>query len=294
MSKASPGGGAPPSEYALLAQEHGLPLQKGRPPLGDYLRDLWRSRSFTWALAKTRAYAQNENTYLGQIWSILTPLLYAGVYYLIFGVVLNTRAGVDNFPAFLITGLFVFQFCSGALNRGSTAVTSNVAMIRSLRFPRAALPISVAITELLTVLPAIVVMYVLVWLTGETPQWTWLMAIPAFALITVFNIGVALIASRLVSQFRDVRNLIPFVVQLLRYMSGLFFSIAAYTEGLPLLGAILQYQPFALSLELVRGALLAEISVSSTEALVMAGWALLALVGGAIYFWRREGKYGVE
>jgi len=294
MSKPSRDAEAPPSEYALLAQEHGLPLQKGRPPFIQYMRDLWRSRNFIWTLAKTRTYARNENTYLGQVWSVLTPLLYAVVYYIIFKVILSTDRGIDNFIGYLVAGLFVYQFTSGTLSKGATAVISNLSMIRSLRFPRAALPISVAITELLTVLPAIVVMFAIVWGSGETPQWTWLLAIPAFAIITVFNVGIALLVSRLVSQYRDVKNLIPFVVQLLRYLSGLFFSIAAYTEAHPTLGVVLQYQPYALSLDLVRGAMLAEITTTAIDVLVMCGWATLALVAGIIYFWRREGKYGVE
>lgn len=294
MSKSSRDADAAPSKYALLAQEHGLPRQKGRPPFRRYMKDVWQARNFIWTLAKTRTYARNENTYLGQVWSILTPLLYAAVYFLIFGVVLDTRDGIDNFVGFLVAGLFVYQFCSSALSQGAVAVVRNLSMIRSLRFPRAALPISVVITELLTLLPAIVVMFGIVWITGETPQWQWLLTLPTFALITLFNVGVALFTARLVSQYRDVKNLIPFVVQLLRYLSGLFFSIAAYTAAYPALGLVMQYQPYALSLDLVRGNLLAEASATLPEVLVMCAWAVVALVGGTIYFWRREGKYGVE
>src|SRR4051794_24174697 len=101
-----------PSEYALLAAKHGLPLQLGRPPLPKYVRDLWASRNFIWDLASTRNYARNENTYLGRLWSILGPLLYAGIYYLVFGVLLQAKDNFDNYPGFLIVGVFVFQYCS--------------------------------------------------------------------------------------------------------------------------------------------------------------------------------------
>ena len=46
---------------------------------------------------------------LGQLWQVLTPLLNAAVYYLIFGIILDTSRGVPNFPAFLITGIFMLQ-----------------------------------------------------------------------------------------------------------------------------------------------------------------------------------------
>jgi len=284
----------PPSEYALLAAKHGLPRQVGRPPFWKYIKDLWASRNFIWALSTTRAYARNENTYLGQLWSILNPLLYAAVYYLIFGVVIGTRGGIDNYVGFLVVGIFVFQFCSAVLGQGVGAIVNNVSMIRSLRFPRAVLPIAAVITEFLTLLPAIVVMFVLVSLTKEPPQWSWLLAVPAFLLIGLFNVGVALFMSRIGSQSRDIKNLIPFVVQLLRYMSGLFFSIAHYTVNYPQLGVILTYQPYALSIEMVRGAMLGQVEVSPLELLVMCLWGFGLSIGGLIFFWRGEGKYGVE
>ena len=292
-SEQAPSGGAP-SEYARLAAQYGLQPQVGRPPLVKYLKDLWASRNFIWTLSTTRAYARNENTYLGQLWSILTPLLYAAVYSLIFGVVLGTKGGIHNYVGFLVIGVFIFQFCSSVLSQGANAVTGNISMIRSLRFPRAVLPISAVVTEFLTLLPAIVVMFVIVSATKERPQWSWLLAIPAFGLIALFNAGVALVMARLVAQSRDVKNLIPFVVQLLRYMSGLFFSIAHYTQDLPVLGVVLTYQPYALSIELIRGALLAEFSTSPLELAVMCLWAFGLLIGGLVYFWRAEGKYGVQ
>lgn len=285
---------AAPSEYALLAAKYGLAPQVGRPPLGKYLRDLWGSRNFIWALATTRTYARNENTYLGQIWSILNPLLYAAVYGLIFGVILETNKGIDNFLGFLVVGVFIFQFCAASLSSGAGGVTNNIAMIRSLRFPRAALPISVVLTELLTLLPAIVVMLVIVSISGERPELSWLLIVPAFALIAVFNAGVALLMSRVVAKSRDVKNLIPFITQLLRYLSGLFFSIEVWTKSYPLLGDLLTYQPYALSIEMVRGALLEQYDTSGLELLVMLGWAVGLAVGGLIYFWRAEGSYGVE
>lgn len=283
----------PRSKYAALAQQHGLRRQVGRPWLGEYLRDLWRSRNFIWTLATTRAYSQNENTYLGQIWSFINPLLYAAVYYLIFGVVLNTTKGITNFVGFLVIGLFVFQFCTAALSQGSGAVVNNMSMIRSLRFPRAVLPISIVVTEFLTLLPTIIVMFVLVTLTGERPTWSWLLTAPMFMVITLFNVGVALVFARVVATSRDIKNLIPFMTQLLRYMSGIFFSIEKYA-GDGLIGVAMMYQPYALSIEIIREALLVEYAVSWTNIAVMCAWAVGVSVCGLLYFWRGEGKYGFD
>lgn len=281
-----------PTDYAALAERHGLVRQGVRGSFPTYLRDLWRSRHFIWALSVTRTYSRNENTYLGQLWAILNPLLFAGVYYLVFGLVLNTRGGVDNYIGFLVIGIFVFQFCSAALTSGANAVVNNGAMIRSLRFPRAALPISVVITELLTLLPAIVVMFVLVSLTGEVPSLQWLLVLPMFAIITIFNVGVALFMARMTHQSRDIKNITPLVSRVLRYVSGVFFSIDHYAGGVG--SIVLGYQPYALALDVIRGPLLAEFAVSWLQVGVMSAWAVVAIVVGLVYFWRGEGKYGVD
>lgn len=291
--------GREPTEYALLAEQYGLTRQGVRGSFGTYLRDLWNSRHFIWSLAKARTYSRNENTYLGQVWAILNPLLFAGVYFLVFGVILRTTGGIDNFIGFLVVGIFIFQFCATALTAGANAVVNNLSMIRSLRFPRAALPISVVITEFLTLLPAIVVMFVLVTLTGEVPSWEWLLIPPLFLLITIFNVGVALGMSRLTHQSRDVKNITPLATRVLRYTSGVFFSIEHYMAELPsavpaLLTYVLVYQPYALALDVMRAPLLAEFDLSWLKIGAMAGWAVVAMVVGLVYFWRGEGKYGVD
>jgi teichoic acid transport system permease protein len=292
VTRGSSSAGEPTSAYAELAAKHGLVQQGVRGPFGAYLRDIWRSRNFIWELARTRTYSANENTYLGQLWAILNPLFFAGVYYLVFGVVLDTRGNVDNFVGFLVIGVFVFQFLSAALSSGASAIVSNTSMIRSLRFPRAALPISVVLTEFLTLLPAIVVMFVLVSFK-ERPSWEWLMAVPMFFIITIFNVGVALFMSRLTNHSRDLKNITPLISRVLRYMSGVFYPISYYTNES--IGAlILQYQPYALALDVIRAPLLSEFPIMWGHVLAMTGWAVIALVVGIVYFWRGEGKYGVD
>jgi len=293
VTRGAGGDGETASPYAALAAEHGLTQQGVRGPFGAYLRDLWRSRHFIWALATTRAYSRHENTYLGQIWAVLNPLLFAGVYYVVFGLLLKTKGEIQNFAAFLIIGVFVFQFCSAALTSGANAVVSNSSMIRSLRFPRAALPISVVLTELLTLLPAIVVMFVLVTLTGETPSWEWLLVPPMFVVITIFNVGVALIFSRLTHHSKDLKNITPLISRVLRYVSGVFYPISYYANES--IGALLlQYQPYALALDVVRAPLLEEMPLYWGHMWAMTGWAGFAIIVGIVYFWRGEGKYGID
>lgn len=280
----------PRPDLASLAAEYNLTKVGLRPSLRAYIRSLWERRSFLWVMASSRAYNRNQNNYLGQLWTILSPLTLAGVYFLVFGVLLDTRGGVDNYPAFLTIGIFIFQSMAATITAGSTSISSNISVVRALRFPRVALPLSVAISEMLTLLPAMGVMVVIVLLTGEPVAWSWLLLPLALALILLFTAGCSMIAARLVVAARDLRNLIPVAIRLLRYVSGVFFSIQHYASGV--LGLVLEYQPVAVYLSLVRSCMLDEFPVEGGLWIAGAVWAVVFFVVGFVVFWGAEERYG--
>ncbi len=287
------GGDSPlsPEEAARLAAKHGLERGGVRPPLGQYLKETWRQRRFLWTLSSAQSYARNQDNYLGQLWSVLNPLLLAGAYWLIFGQLLGTDEGTTNYVAFLVIGLLLFVYSSGTMTSASKAISGNLSLVRSLRFPRCVLPLSVTLTEFIAFLPSLAVILVLTLVTGEPITVYWLL-FPVAILLTLFiNAGIALIVARVVHTSRDLRNLVPLAVRLLRYVSGVFFSISAYA-GDGLVGTIMQYQPFALVLDIARQALLREAAFNPTSWLVALGWAILLPVFGMIFFWRAEATYG--
>src|SRR4029079_1726983 len=132
------------------------------PSLPAYVRSLWARRHFALSLAAAKAYARNQGSYLGQLWALLTPLMWAGVYLLVFGGLLGTSRGVDNFVGFLVVGVFLFHFTSACVVAGSRAIVGNQSLITSLQLPRALLPVATVLSELFTLLPALLVLVVLV------------------------------------------------------------------------------------------------------------------------------------
>ena len=76
-------------------------------------------------------------TALGQVWQVLTPLLNAAVFYLIFGLLVRTGRGVTNYVAFLVVGVFVFTYTQRAVLSGSRSIAANLGLVRALHFPRA-------------------------------------------------------------------------------------------------------------------------------------------------------------
>ena len=198
---------------------------------------------------------------------------------------------MDNFIGFLTIGIFIFSFIASTTTAGAKAITSNQSLVRSIRFPRAALPVSVALAEFLTLLPAVVVMLVIVVVTGEPLTWRLALLPVTLVLLLTFCTGVALLAARVVAGWRDAANFIPVGVRLLRYASGVFFSITAYA-GMGAIGQIMLYQPVSVYLELVRACLLQESTQNPTMWVFAVAWAVVFATGGMVLFYRAEQSYG--
>ena len=143
---------------------------------------------------------------------------------------------------------------------------------------------------------ALVLLVIAVWDQGGTVSWTWLLYPVALLIVLVMSLGIAMVTARLVHAVRDLANLMPLIVRLLRYVSGVFFSIedrVAAIDGAPSwVSLVMEYQPVAVALSLVREPLMAEYSVQWMTWAVAGGWAILFLVVGFLVFWRAEGTYG--
>ncbi|OLT37653.1 phosphate ABC transporter permease [Kytococcus sp. CUA-901] len=296
MSATAAGDGVPTSaELEDLAVQHGLHRVGHRPPLGEYLRDLWDRRQFLWTLSTSQAFAKTQESRLGQLWTILNPLLLAGAYYLIFGRLLDTRGGTENYVGFLTAGIFTFVFLSTVMSSGARAVTGSMPLVRSLAFPRALLPISKVLTEIVTAAPTFVILLLIMLVSGERPTWTWLLFPLALALVGSMSVGIGLVLARVVHDSRDAANFIPLVIRLLRYVSGVFYSVDHYlgSAGAPQwLVVVMTYQPVAVAMQVVREALMAEYPVQWETWAVAVGWAVVLPAAGLLYFWRGEDSYG--
>jgi teichoic acid transport system permease protein len=184
---------------------------------------------------------------------VLTPLLNAGVYYLIFGLLFEAARGVAHYPAFLVAGVFVFAFSERSIVTGSNVMRANLQLIRALYFPRASLPLAYVIVELQQMLVGMVVLVVIMLVYGEYPSWYWLFLIPAVLLQTMFNTGAALIVARLGGSLADISELIPFFLRISRYFCGVMYLIITLPAALSNWEKqVLSLNPFGVYISLVR------------------------------------------
>ena len=286
-------------DLAALAARHGLSVSGARPSLPAYVRQLWARRHFITAFATAKLTAQYSQAKLGQVWQVMTPLLNAAVYYFIFGVLLGTKRHVPDYIPFLVTGVFIWTFTQSSIMAGTRAISGNLGLVRALHFPRAALPISFALQQLQQLLFSMGALVVILLCFGVPLAFSWALTVPVLLLQFTFNTGVALIMARMGAKTPDIAQLMPFILRTWMYVSGVMWSIDKLAKGhhgwpswvVP----ALQANPAAVYIDLMRYSLIDSFHASQLPHHVWAiavGWALVAGVGGFIYFWKAEETYG--
>lgn len=270
-----------------------LTLVGGRPPLPEYLRQVWQRRSFIYALARFRIEAENQQNRLGMAWVVLKPLLNAGLYGTIFGVLLASGRP-PHFVEFLVIGVFLFEFFATSFTSGAKSITTNTALVQSLAFPRMALPVAVVLQRLLQFVPMLAIMVVAVAAFGHPVSVGWLLLVPLTALLFLFNTGLALVAARLTVHVRDLNNLLPFLTRITFYTTGIFFSIEQRFADDPLVLRIASFVPLHEFLTLARGILLDDPAFEAPPEFwwYACAWSITVLVVGVLFFWSAEERYG--
>lgn len=273
------------------ANEHGLRRIGARPPFFWYLREAWQRRDFAWTMAYLSRESKHARTRLGVWWSLLLPILQSLIYGLIFGVLLGSHRSPDFIP-FLVTGVFLFNFVSGSFSAGAASITANSGLLRSMHFPRIVMPASAVLEQFLNLLGTIPLMLIVVLAYDFSFSVEFLYFPLVIVMLALFGFGVALIASRLTVDVRDLSKLIPFVTRILFYMSGVFYNPAKLGIDNPFIVGAMELNPVYAFLSLARGALLAGYEVTTFNWLVASGWTIGVLVFGMVYFWRAEERYG--
>ena len=265
-----------------------------RPPLGKYIELLWERRHFLWADARAKVASGTRQSLLGKAWLVLDPLINGAVYFLVFGLLMKNARGIENFIGYLLIGVFLFQFTTSSINGGARSVQTGKNLIRAFTFPRAALPISVVLRNLLNLGPTLVTLAVLIYFIGPAEEYTWRLALvpAALALQIMFTLGLSLLVARWAAALPDVANLIRMSMRIWLYASAVFFSFDTLLKDEPEMQRLLEANPMFIVLDIVRDCVLYATTPDPMRWVWLGGWAVGMLVIGFVTFWRAEESYG--
>ncbi|MEO1064268.1 MAG: ABC transporter permease [Actinomycetota bacterium] len=261
----------------------------GRVPLGLYLRELWDRREFAIVVPVNDIRAQNMDNVLGQLWHLLNPLMLVGVYFIVFGVVLEADRGVEDYFAFLVVGVLLFQLTQRIVQDSALAISRNEGLIRSLQFPRALLPISSLVGQTLAFLPALGVLLV-VTVVSAGVRWEWLVLPVVLLAQAAIGLGAGFLAARAGFAVRDVNQILPHLFRLLFYVSGVIFAVDVFVTD-ELLRRLFELNPMYSVIACARWCVLG-LDVSTFAVVTLIAWAVVLPVVGLLWFRAAEHRYG--
>lgn len=266
-----------------------------RPPLGEYLAQLWRRRHFIAADSRARALSNNRDMVLGNVWLLARPVLDGLVYYVIFALILQVDRGMANYTGFLIIGIFMFRFTSAVTNASITCMPAARPMTQAFVFPRASIPLAVVMRETISMAPVLSMMFLLLLVLppGTSVTATWLLMPVVFALQVLVVTGVSLYTARFGSVVPDLKHLMSFMVRLWFYGSGVMFPIERFVSD-HFWMAVLRYNPMYCVLDMTRDLLLYDQVPTLRVWMILTLWAVLTPLLGFLFFWQGEETYAED
>jgi lipopolysaccharide transport system permease protein len=253
---------------------------------GFDFKELWRYRGLfgflVWRDIKIR-YAQ---TVLGAGWAILQPVLTMVVFTIIFGNFANIPSDGVPYSVFSLAALVPWTYFSVALSNSSSSLVSSANLITKIYFPRLVIPLSPVLAGLVDFAIAFVILLVTMLVFGILPMASALLVVPVALLITVMTAaGVGCWMSALNLQYRDVKYVVPFLVQVWMYSSPIVYPMSIVPERFHTLYAI---NPMTGAIEGFRAALLGTTAVPWPVIGLSMISASVLFVTGALYFRRTE------
>ena len=193
----------------------------------EYFKDLFRYRELFYFLAWRDILVRYKQTILGVLWAVIRPILNMAVFAFVFGKVANLAETQPYYPLFILAGMLPWQLFSGCLIDTSQSLLNNAPMISKVYFPRVILPVSHVIVHCVDFFIGLALLFILFIFTGYYDFQT-LFALPLFIGLTILLcLGTGFWLAAATVRFRDVRFIIPFLVQF-----GLFISPVGYSSFL--------------------------------------------------------------
>lgn len=285
---------SPEATRATVVNVKGLQRSISRLNMCNYLKAVWRYRHFTITHARLRAGSENSELLLGRFWTLLEPLLRIAMYAFLFGLVLNTSRGIENFIGFLVLGLTFFSMISRGLGHGSGLLQRSRGLINTFQFPRASVVLGETVKGLYaSLVPGLLAVLGALAFQWDSPlNWTIILVVPIFALINIFAFGLMLITARLTAFVPDVKKIVFFFNRAWFYVSGIFFSVERFAYH-PAIQEVMMQNPAYRFLQAVRGVVMYGYNPSLAEWLILMAWSFGITAVGFVFFWMAEDRYAL-
>ena len=264
-----------------------------RPPkrwVGFGLRELWRFRELLVFLAWRDLKVRYKQTLLGVVWAVLQPLLYTFVATLIFKRLLDVYS-VGPYELLALSGFVFWLPFANAVTLASNSLVGNASLVTKIYFPRLLAPLGTIVATGVDLVLSTGLLVVVMAAYGYFPDpvRVWV-AIPAVLVAAATAVGVGSWLAALNVKYRDIRFVVPFVLQLWLFGSSVFITFEALNLSEPW-ATIYWLNPMAGAVEAFRWSMMGGVRPEVAHLLISGCMSLVIFLAGVIFFRRKEREF---
>lgn len=257
------------------------PTAARRPKFSEF----WAFRYLLWTLVRRDLKVRYRHTLLGILWFVVQPLalmlvITVGLRFVFPGEILGLP-----YAAYVASGLVVWVYFANAFPAGAASLETYQAILNKIYIPKAILPLVPVLTAFADLLSASVLLAPVLFYYGIAPSWR-LIFVPVVCLGLMLAVyGMALWASAAAARYKDLRQLVPFLAQLLFFASPVFIS-QHLLEGKARL--LLQLNPLAAYIDAFRWCVFPSVPPPALDSVSIAVGVSFALFVSGIFFFQRQ------
>lgn len=267
-----------------------LPLSRLLAP-HRIVRDLLRHRELIVAYTRREFQAAHRGTYLGLVWSVLSPLIMLALFAFVFGGIFGGKFNAKGhetpaeFALALFVGLSFFNAFAQSMGSASSLVLGSAAYVKSLAFPLEILPLASVLNALLNLMISLVICLAAHLLMYGNLQWTVAWLAIHIACVALLGLGISWFLASLAVFVRDVPAVVGPINTVLMFCSGCFFPLSVMS---PRMRALLEINPLAVIIDQARGCLMYGQGPDLVKLAYVLAFSLAFAVAGYAFFMKTK------
>ncbi len=272
----------------MATETANLPVTIIRPSRGwAFLRleELWEYRELLYFLIWRDIKVRYKQTVIGAGWAILQPFFTMVVFSIFFGMLVGIPSEGLPYPVFYYSALLPWMYFANALNKATNTMIEHQHVITKVYFPRIFLPLAAVLSGLLDFAIAFTMLIGMMFFYGIVPT-TASLLLPLFLLLAIATaFGAGLWLSAWNATYRDVKYVVPFLVQFWMFASPVAYPSSVVPEHWRWLYGL---NPMAGVIEGFRWAVTGQGQPPGLVLFASAGAVILLVIGGLLYFQKME------
>ncbi|MEM9562316.1 MAG: ABC transporter permease [Actinomycetota bacterium] len=251
-------------------------------------RELWERRELLGFLVWRELKIRYKQTAIGALWAVFQPLVAMAIFSVIFGRLVGVESGPVSYATFALTGLVLWIFYANTVGQASNSLIDNERILSKVYFPRLMLPVAPVLAGLVDAAIGTVLLLAVALVDTNPFTLRLLVAPAAFVMAATASIGIGLVLSALNVHFRDVKYVVPFMLQVWMFASPVVYPASTIPDAWR---AVYAVNPVSTAITILRWSVLGAEGPPWSAIVVSTAVAAAVLAIGVRVFNRAEGTF---